>query len=264
MAFFNNLIASLSSPQFYQSTDSMPLAEAWKYFIKLNILAAFILSLIWGFKFNGFYNEGLDFFKNEIDTVEIVNGRISNMPLSHKILVFRGWTIHVDTLYTSLNSVFADSSAMAEANIFVGPEAVYIGDQARTIPIDIPKDMSMTLDYEKLAGYKFKTIILIWILSLIGTFLVLGVSSLLMLFLIITPIFLFKFRRHKPPYQHGLKAGLFLSTFYLVAATLLIALGLLKIWIYLLFVLFYIIYIGAAVNIEVVRSKIITETESER
>jgi len=197
------------------------------------------------------YDEALLFFVENVKNIEFENGKIVSMPVLPKELRFRNWIIHVNSLYLDKESALKDLDPNCLPALFVGPRMMVIVYDYRPVAISYPKNYSAVHNIETLEGYKIYITILSFLAGLLGMFVYRLITGLLYIFLIITPITLFKFRRRGLAYKGGLKAGLYLVSFQLIISTVLMLMGIYMIWSFLLYILFYIIYIGAFVNIDV-------------
>jgi hypothetical protein len=198
--------------------------------------------------------QGLEFFSGNVKKgIEIEAGRIVNMPRSHKELRFGHWLIHVDTFYTDEQAIAGDAEYARPPVMFVGPTSAFIIFNRQPIAFNYPESFSGKIDIELLRRYAKYVIIVSFAGGLVISFIFYFIVGLLYITLIISPILLFKFRRSGLGYGEAFKMGLYLGTLVLVLSTLLTLIGLTVPWSYLWYILLYVIYIGALVNIETSR-----------
>ena len=197
------------------------------------------------------YKESVVFFKDNIETVEFSNGRIINMPITHKTIDFRDWTIHIDKKYISKDSLNNEISSDTSLSIFIGPETAYIILMGKKTAIDYPDSFSGVVDIEKIHSYWSYISGGLIISTVVGFFIYKFAVGLFYILVIIAPIIIFKFRRMGLAYSGCFKAGLYLVFFQLIVSTVLFIAKIYILWDILLYILFYIFYIGAFVNIDI-------------
>lgn len=253
MSFIEDVKGAVGAGRFYHDTLARPMKQAWLYLIKLLAVISLLSSAFWSVKFFDLYNETIDFFEENIKKVEIVNGEIVNMPLSHQRLLFKERSIHVDSLYVDEEAIADDLSQDTLAALFVGPKKAFLITDKDPIVFDYPTGYSGTLETDYLRGVKIYLFPAIALAVFVVFILYRFVSALFYALLIITPIVLFKFRRAGLPFKAGFQAGLYLASLQVIIATLLMFLNIQVPWAFLWFIFFYILYVGALVNIDVTK-----------
>ena len=251
LRFFHELGRVVTSVGFYRDILKRPIKEAWGFYFILLCLASLINSIFIAIPLISIINEAGDFFSENIIIVEFVDGRVENFPITHKELHFKQWTIHIDSSYINEESVGKDIDEDQFPILFIGPQiAVIISDQT-PVSISYPSNFNSVIDTEKLESYKTYLIVLMNVVLIAGLFLFKLITSMLYMVLLITPVVLFKFRRMGLAYRVGFHASLYLISFQIIISSLLMIAGIMALWSFLLFILFYFIYIGAFVNIDV-------------
>ena len=222
----------------------------------LAAILAIPIALNWGVGIIGFFNESVDFFNREIKLVEFSNGQIVNMPLSHKELLFRDWTIHVDTLYTDIESIQPDLDLTRLPAVFVGAKLAVLVTKTESEPrlITYPPAFSELIDGDYLENLKTTAGIVVYVACLVTSFLYKALSGLLYMAIIIAPIVLFKFRRIGINYGDAFKAALYLVSLQLIISTVLSLLNIERYWFFLFYILLYIFFIGGRVNLDLTGS----------
>ena len=254
MRFFKDLWGSLTAGAFYRDISSKSSKQAWGYYLLLLVLIAVIMCLFYGIKSTIMVRQGLEFFAANVKKgVEIDAGRIVNMPRSHKELRFDSWQIYIDTFYTDENAIAGDAEYARPPALFVGPRKAFVMIKRQLVDIDYPESFSGKIDIDLLHRYAKYAIILSFAGGLLLTFILDFIIGLLYITLIISPILLFKFRRLALSYGEAFKAGFYIITLQLVLSTFLMVFGLTVPWSYLWYILLYVLYIGAFVNIETTR-----------
>lgn len=251
MGFVQDVKGSITAGGFYHDLLTRPIKQGWRYFFKLITIASLITAVFWSVKFINFYNDAVDFFTEKIKKVELVSGEITNMPLSHHRLLFKNRVIHVDTSYIDTQSIQEDLENDPEAELFVGPRKFFSVRNGEIMGFDYPSTYNISIDPDKLQSaktYLFPTTTLAFFA---GIFINRSIIALLYIILIITPVVLFKFRRMGLSFKGGFQVGLYLASLQIVIATILVLISVHIPWGFLWFILFYFVYIGAFVNIDV-------------
>ncbi len=246
-----DLFRAVTTVKYYHNILKRPLKRAWAHFILLITVIAFFTAIFGAVKIVSLYNEALAFFAENVNSVEFINGEIVTMPVLPEKLQFKNWVIHVDKVYLDKESALKDLDPDRPPTIFIGPGMLVIAADYRPFAINYPDSYSDVHNVESLKRFKIYIIILSFLAGLLGMFIYKLITGLLYIFLIITPITLFKFRRMGLAYKGGLKAGFYLVSFQLIISTILLLTGVHIPWSFLLYILFYIVYIGAFVNIDV-------------
>lgn len=255
MTVFTNLRGSITAGKFYHDILLRPAKCGWTLYLLLIVLVTIVLSVYWGIRINSYANEAVNFFA-EIDAeINFDNGKINNMPIAPKEFYFNELIILVDNKYIDLNSIGDDLDMVELPAIFIGPGAAYIATQDVAKEIQYPPTFSDTIDLEYVKRAKSMIVAGAFIGGLIAWFLIKFCESMAYILLIIAPILLFKFRRMGLNYVEAVKVGLYLVSFQILLSAILMISGLAFIWVHLLFVAFYIFFIGAYVNINLSHSK---------
>ncbi len=255
MSIFTDLRGSITAGKFYHDILTRPSKSGWKLYIFLVILAALILSVYWGINVNSYAQDIILFYQGIGEEVVFENGKIANMPLSHKEFKFNDITIHADRKYTEIDSLAEDLAETTQPAIFIGPEAAYIVTRDNPTEIPYPADFSETVNLEYLQKTKTMVVVTAFVGGFIVWLLIKFIESMLYILLIIAPILLFKFRRLGLTYGEGIKISLYLVTYQIIISTILMLLGIAFIWVHLLFIILYIFVIGAYINIDLTHSK---------
>jgi hypothetical protein len=248
--FFKDLKGAIVGGEFYHHILKRPAKKAWTYYLILVSILAIIVAIFWSVKLNNFIDRKIAFFTEKIKKVEFVDGKIVNMPLSHKVLQYENWTIYVDTLFVDEESVNGAIDSEHLPALFVGPKASFIATSDKVRAIPYPATFSKTIDAQYLADSKSTFKIAISICCLIGAFLYKFIIALVYSLLIITPMILFKFRRQGMKFGSGFKVALYLSSFQLIVSTILDLAQISFAWSFIVYILFYLFYIGGFVNID--------------
>jgi len=250
LSFFRDLRGAIIGGDFYHHILKRPVKKAWAYYMILVFILAIIVAIFWSVKINGYINQGIAFFNEKIKKVEFVDGNIINMPLSHKELQYKNWTIYVDTLYLNEKSVSGAIDLERLPAAFVGPTTSFIATNGEIRAIPYPATFSQTIDIEYLTDNKSTFALAVSICCLIGAVLYKFIIALLYAILVITPIVLFKFRRQGMTFGSGFKVALYLTSFQLIASTILDLAQVNFSWSFIVYILFYLFYIGGSVNID--------------
>jgi hypothetical protein len=237
--------------------------KAWAFYLFLILILTVITAIYGAILFAGIQSKAHAFFSDKIKKVEFVDGRIVNMPISHKELQFGNWTIYVDRLYLDQDSIQKDIKEDHIPALFVGPAEAFIVTGKSLIvsayplgyqiAFDYPSNFHMVVNQELLGRYKTLSILLFVAATFIVFFIYKFIVGLIYVLVIIAPIVLYKFRRMGLTYGAGVLTGLYLVSIQLIVSTLLLLVGVFLPWFFLIFILFYILYIGALVNIDVSR-----------
>jgi len=250
VSFLKDLQGAIFGGEFYHHILKRSAGKAWAYYMILISILAVVVAIFWSVTIIGFVNKGIAFFNERIKKVEFVDGKILNMPLSHKELQYDNWTIYVDTLFVNEEVVRGAISPEHTPALFVGPAMSFLVTSDKTRAIPYPATFSQTFDGEYFAENKFTFTIVILVGSLIIAFLYKFIVSLLYAILVITPIMLFKFRRQRMTFGSGFKVALYLASFQLIASTILDLAQISFSWSFIIYILFYLFYIGGFVNID--------------
>ena len=251
MEFFNDLADVCRAGKFYHGILRCPAGRAWRFFLLLVLLLTIITATVAFLKISGLTSEAIVFFRDKIKTVKLIDGRIANMPVTHKTLHFKAWTIEVDRDYTGENEVRNKAAGNFEKHIFIGQRKAFVSLGNRLIPIEYPRDFTDVINADRLKSYRFYLVAGSCLSIFVAFFLYKLVFGLLYTLLVIVPIIMFKFRRQGLPFSGAFKAGLYLASFQVVFSTVSLLLGIFVLWDILVYILFYIFYIGAVVNINI-------------
>jgi len=224
--------------------------KAWAFYSILVVILAIPVGFSWGQQITGSLNDWLDFFAENIEVVEFKEGEIVNMPISHQELYFKDWTFHVDRNYTDYESIVNEISEDQRPLVFIGPRQAHIITYNEPRTINYPPTFTDTIDAAYFSDSKSFYPIVIYGGGLLAAFIYIYIVGLLYVFVIITPIVLFKFRRMRLKFAGGLKAALYLASFQVLAFSVLLFLSANIPWSFLFFIAFYILYIGGFVNID--------------
>ena len=237
-----------------------PVKHAWAFFLILVLITGAALGISKSFMLLAQVDKGVQFFQDNIKKVVFENGEIKNMPLTRKELHFDEWTIIVDSSFTS--EAFAaqtltvdDTTVIGTPALCVGPKQAYLFSGGTERTIDYPITYSKVIDTEYLKETVSSLRYLVFIVVIIGAFIYKFIIGMLYVLLVITPIVIFKFRRIGIRFGDGLQAALYLVSIQLLVSTILMLLQINLPWSFLIFILFYIFYIGALVNIDLSYSK---------
>jgi len=251
MDFIQDVKGSITAGRFYHDLLTRPIKQGWCYFFKLITIASLITAVFWSLKIFNYYNEAVEFFDEKIKKVEFASGEITNMPISHHRLLFRDKVIHVDKSYIDRQSIQEDLENDPQADLFVGPRKAFFVKNSDIMGFDYPSSYNASFDTDKLQSMKTYLFPAAALAFWAGFIIYRSIIALLYIILVITPIVLFKFRRMGLPFRGGFQVGLYLASLQVVIATILTLLSIHIPWGFLWFILFYIIYIGALVNIDV-------------
>jgi hypothetical protein len=229
--------------------------KAWAFYLLLICAIALVAAIYGTIRFTVFYGEAIAFFDDKIKTVEFSNGQIINMPISHKELQFKNWTIFVDTIYVDEDSIQNDLDKNRTPALFIGPKITFIVRGETPIAIDYPQSFSSIIDTDLLTRYRLYLIGGIFLFFLIGIFIYKFIVGFIYVSLVIAPVVLFKFRRMGLAYRGAFQAGLYLISIQLLVSIILLLAEIYLPWSFLWFILFYIFYIGACVNIDISKSR---------
>ena len=255
MGIFNDLWGSITAGEFYHDILLRPAKKGWALYVFLIAICALALTLYWGIQINSVADDAEAFFAGIDRSVKFENGEIINMPASHKEYEFKGYYIHVDRKYVDEQIVMNDLLQLESAALFIGPKAAFIIRQGTIQAIDYPSDFTQTIDLDYVRRVKSMLVVGAFIGGFIIWLVVKFIESMLYILIIIAPILLFKFRRMGLTYGEGIRAAMYLVTFQIIISTLLLLLSIAHIWIHLVFIAFYIFFIGGFININLAHSK---------
>ena len=182
------------------------------------------------------------------------------MPSTRKELHYEDWTILVDSSFTTEKSAARavaadDSTKIRPTAICIGPRQAYVFSVEGEKTIDYPATFTKVIDTEYLKNMLSSLKYVIFVVVLVLMFLYKLIGSMLYVLLVITPIVIFKFRRHGIRFGDGFQAALYLVSIQLLVSTILLFLSIDLPWSFLIYIVFYIFYIGAFVNIDLSYSK---------
>lgn len=250
MGFFDDLRGAIFAGEFYHHILQRSGKNAWAFFMVLTAILAVIVAIFWSMQINAALSDGIAFFDEKIKNVEFVDGKIVNMPSFHEAIQYKNWTFYFDTLYVNEESFSGAVNPGQMPALFVGPTTSFIAQDNKIRAIPYPATFSQTIDSEYLSNNKSTFIIAVSIVCLIGAFLYKFISALLYIFLVITPVVLFKYRRMRMNFSSGFKTALYLAGFQLIASTMLDLAQISLPWSFIIYIMFYLFYIGAYVNID--------------
>lgn len=251
MGFIQDVAGSITAGRFYRDLLTRPIKQGWYYFFKLITIISLITAVFWSIRIFNYYNDAIEFFAKEIKKVEFTSGEITNMPLSHHRLLFRDKVIHVDKSYIDKQSLQENLENDPQADLFVGPGKAFFVRNSEIMEFNYPSSYKASFDTDKLRNMRTYLFPAVALATWAGFFIYRLITALLYIILVITPIVLFKFRRMGLSFKGGFQVGLYLASLQVVIATILMLLSIHIPWGFLWFILFYVIYIGALVNVDV-------------
>ncbi len=254
MSVFTDLLGSITAGKFYHDILTRPAKTGWMLYLLLITCSAIVLTVYWGVKANSYADEAVEFFAGLDAEIVFEKGIITNMPLSHKEYYFKDLTIYVDSKYVDLQSTEEDMENAEKPVVFIGAKAAYLTSTERAEEIAYPPAFSETIDLDYLKKTKSILIAGAFFGGFLVWLLIKFIESMAYIALIITPILLFKFRRRGLTYPEGFGVGLYLATFQIILSTILLLVGFAYIWVHLIFILLYVFFIGAYVNIDLSHS----------
>ncbi|MCP4582556.1 MAG: DUF1189 domain-containing protein [candidate division Zixibacteria bacterium] len=238
--------------------------KAWAFYLILAAIPAIPIAIVWGTLLTSQISDFFEFFEENIKSVEFVNGEIVNMPQSHHELQYKTWIIHVDTSYTDEESIRDDLESGSLPMLFIGSQRAFIiaDETSKSVKaFSYPLTFSEIVDLEYFANQRTLFLFIVFGGGLLAAFAFNFIVGLIYALLVINPILLFKFRRMKLAFSAGFKASLYLVSFQILASSILFLLSINISWSFLLYIAFYIFYVGGFVNLDL--SDYSSETKPE-